>query len=222
MNVSADKPMGGRGPGETTRLRDAAARTDAPSGGADQTEGEGGGATRHPSVMAAERSFVTVLFTDIVDSTSRALELGDHQWLDLMAAHEAMSRAAVDRFGGRIVRMTGDGMLATFTHVMGGVLCAASIVEQSAEFGIQVRAGLHAGECERRGSRDGGLVFHIGARIAALAGAEEILVSQTVWDLVLGSGLEFEAHGRHALKGLDGKWTVYALRSREADVARMP
>jgi class 3 adenylate cyclase len=172
------------------------------------------------SMIAGRRSFVTVLFTDIVDSTRHALEMGDHQWLALQEDHGRMSAAAVDRFRGQVLRSTGDGMLATFTSAIAGALCAARIVESSPSFGIHLRAGIHAGECEGRGRRMGGLVFHIGARIVDLAGPDQILVSQTIPDLTVGSGLEFQPYGRHVLKGLRQEWTVYELRSREADLRK--
>jgi len=175
----------------------------------------GGEETARASVRAARRSFVTVLFTDIVGSTQRAVDLGDHQWLDLQAAYQAMATEAVGRFRGRVQRTMGDGMLATFSSAIAAAMCAARISEASASFGLQVRAGLHAGECERRGRSLGGLVFNIGARIADLADGNEVLVSQTVKDLVIGSDLEFETHGWQELDGLPGGWEVYELTSRE-------
>lgn len=173
------------------------------------------------SLVAARRSFVSVLFTDIVDSTRHALEMGDHRWLELLEAYEAMVTRAVERFRGYVVRTTGDGTVATFVSAVSAALCAARIAEHSESFGIEVRVGLHAGECERRGRTLGGLVFHIGARVAGLAGAGQILASRTIVDLLVGSGLEFEPFGRHVLKGLAGEWSVFELRSREADIRHM-
>lgn len=219
MSASAEKPVGGREePGSPV---DVDPRPDETGPRAEDERLDGSDVPPRASLVAARRSFVTVLFTDIVDSTRRAAEMGDHRWLELQAAHEAMATQALERFHGRVLRTTGDGLVATFGNAVSGVLCAARMVERSRQYGIALRAGLHAGECERHGRSMGGLVFHIGARIVELAGAEEILVSQTIPDLVVGSGLKFEPHGRHVLKGLDGKWTVYELRSREADVRTM-
>jgi class 3 adenylate cyclase len=170
-------------------------------------------------VRAASRSFVTVLFTDLVDSTRRAAELGDHRWLALQGAHEAMTVRAIRRFRGRVLQPLGDGMLATFPSAMAGTLCAARIVEASRELGLEVRAGLHAGECERRERRMGGLVFHVGARIVGLAGPGEVLMSQTVSALLLGSGLACRPRGCHELKGLAGAWEIWRLEPRPRDLA---
>lgn len=170
------------------------------------------------SVRAARRTFVTVLFTDVVDSTRRAAEMGDRRWLDLQAAHEEMSVAAVRRFRGRVLRTMGDGLLATFGTPLAAAFCAARVSEASSRFGIEIRAGLHAGECERRGGRLGGLVFHVGARIAALAGPGQVLLSQTTVALLDGADLECRPYGRRELKGLAGRWDVWELHSREGIV----
>jgi class 3 adenylate cyclase len=170
------------------------------------------------SVRAARRAFVTVLFTDVVDSTRRAAEMGDRRWLDLQGAHEAMSVAAVRRFRGRVLRTMGDGLLATFGTPLAAALCAARVSEASSRFGIDIRAGLHAGECERRGRRLGGLVFHVGARIAALAGPGQVLMSRTTVALLDGADLECRPYGHRELKGLAGRWDVWELRSREGIV----
>jgi class 3 adenylate cyclase len=152
----------------------------------------------------------TVLFTDIVDSTRRAAELGDRGWRDLLGRHDDLTREHISRFQGREVKHTGDGFLATFDGPTRAVRCATTLVDLMPQIGIEIRSGLHTGECEVRGDDIGGIAVHIGARIAALAKSREVLVSRTVKDLVNGSGITFEDRGTHVLKGIPAAWELYA------------
>ena len=161
--------------------------------------------------MAVDRVLATVLFTDIVGSTEKAATLGDHRWRDLLDNHHATIQNNLTRFRGRKVKTTGDGILATFDGPARGVRCACAISEETRPLGIEVRAGLHTGECEMIGDDVGGIAVHIGARVAALAGAGEVLVSSTVKDLVAGSGLRFGDRGSQALKGVPGEWHIFAV-----------
>jgi class 3 adenylate cyclase len=160
----------------------------------------------HPS----DRVLATVLFTDIVDSTRRAAELGDHSWRELLERHDQLTRAEIARFQGREVKHTGDGFLATFDGPTRAVRCATTLAERMPDLGIDVRSGLHTGECELRGDDIGGIAVHIGARIAALAQAGEVLVSSTVKELVNGSGISFQDRGTHLLKGVPAEWKLFA------------
>ena len=161
-------------------------------------------------VPELDRVLATVLFTDIVGSTERAVELGDRRWRDLLGEHDATVRRELDRFRGREVDTAGDGFLATFDGPARAVRCAMSAGEAIRELGVEIRAGVHTGECEVDGPKVRGIAVHTGARIASLAGAGEGLVSQTVKDLVSGSGLAFEDRGFHELKGVPGEWRIYA------------
>jgi class 3 adenylate cyclase len=161
-----------------------------------------------------DRVLATVLFTDIVDSTRRAVELGDRRWREFLERHDEITRAEITRFRGRVVKNTGDGFLATFDGPTRAVRCAIALAEGLPESGIAVRCGLHTGECEIRGDDIGGISVHIGARIAALAQAGEVLVSSTVKDLVTGSGIAFQDHGTHMLKGLPGEWKLFTPEGR--------
>src|SRR6478752_4770162 len=158
-----------------------------------------------------DRVLATVLFTDIVDSTHRAAEMGDRDWHALLDAHDAIVRAQLNRFRGREVNTSGDGFLAMFDGPQRAIRCAMAIRDAVAALGIEVRAGLHTGECEIRGDDIGGIAVHIGARVSALAGTSEVLVSSTLRDLVIGSGLEFEDRGSRELKGVPDPWRVLAL-----------
>jgi pimeloyl-ACP methyl ester carboxylesterase len=157
-----------------------------------------------------DRVLATVLFTDIVGSTERAVELGDRRWRDLLGAHDAAVRRELDRFRGREVDTAGDGFLASFDGPARAVRCAISAGEAVRQLGVEIRAGVHTGECELDGPKIRGIAVHTGARIASLAGPGEVLVSQTVKDLVSGSGLGFEDRGLRELKGVPGEWRVYA------------
>jgi class 3 adenylate cyclase len=161
-------------------------------------------------VPEPDRVLATVLFTDIVGSTERAAELGDRRWRDLLGAHDAAVRHELDRFRGREVDTAGDGFLASFDGPARAVRCAISAGEAVRELGVEIRAGVHTGECELDGPKIRGIAVHTGARIASLARPGEVLVSQTVKDLVSGSGLAFEDRGLRELKGVPGEWRVYA------------
>src|SRR6185312_10603651 len=161
--------------------------------------------------VAEDRVLATVLFTDIVDSTRRAAELGDRDWRALLDAHDAVVRSQLARFRGREVNTSGDGFLAMFGGPQRAIRCAMAIRDAVQVLGIEVRAGLHTGECEVRGDDIGGIGVHIGARVSALAGANEVLVSSTLHDLVIGSGIEFEDRGTHDLKGVPGEWRLFAV-----------
>ncbi|MCV7408697.1 hydrolase [Mycobacterium florentinum] len=163
--------------------------------------------------VADDRVLATVLFTDIVDSTRRAAELGDRDWRALLDGHDAIVRAQLNRFRGREVKTSGDGFLAMFDGPQRAIRCAMAIRDAVHTLGIEVRAGLHTGECEVRGDDIGGIGVHIGARVSALAGANDVLVSSTLRDLVIGSGLEFEARGTHQLKGVPDEWRLFAVAS---------
>jgi pimeloyl-ACP methyl ester carboxylesterase len=157
-----------------------------------------------------ERALATVLFTDIVGSTERAAELGDRAWRDLLERHDATVRRQLAVHRGREVKTLGDGFLAVFDGPARAIRCAAAIREELAAIGIEVRSGIHTGEVELIGEDVGGMAVNIGARIGALAGSGEVLVSSTVRELVVGSGLEFADRDRHALKGAPGEWHLYA------------
>jgi class 3 adenylate cyclase len=160
----------------------------------------------------ADRVLAAVLFTDIVDSTAHAARLGDRGWHDVLDDHDRRVRAAVEGAGGRVVKTTGDGVLARFDAAGRAVRCAQAIVAEGGQLGLGVRAGVHAGECEVRGDDLAGLTVHVGARVTALAAAGEVLVTGTVRDLVIGSDLAFEERGRYVLRGVPGEWTVLAVR----------
>jgi class 3 adenylate cyclase len=167
--------------------------------------------TGEPSVAAeVNRALATVLFTDIVDSTGSAAATGDHVWRDILDRHDTETRRVVERFGGHVVKHTGDGTLATFDSPARAVHCARTLRDTLAREGITIRAGLHTGEIERRDDDISGIGVHIGARIAALAGPGDVLVSRTVHDLVVGSDLRFDDRGSQTLKGIPSQWQVYA------------
>jgi class 3 adenylate cyclase len=158
-----------------------------------------------------DRVLATVLFTDIVGSTDAAVRLGDRRWHDLLEAHGALIRRELGNFRGREISTAGDGFLATFDGPARAIRCACSISNAVRKLGIEVRAGLHTGECERMGDNIGGIAVHIGARVASLAGGGEVLVSRTVKDLVAGSGLSFADRGPHSLRGIPGEWQLFAV-----------
>jgi len=159
-----------------------------------------------------ERVLATVLFTDIVGSTERARELGDRRWRDLVERHHEVVRRDLDRFRGTEVDTAGDGFLATFDGPARAIRSGKAIVESVRSLGLEIRAGLHTGEVERVGGGVRGIAVHTGARVASHAGAGEVLVSQTVKDLVAGSGIEFEDRGTRELKGIPGEWRLFAVR----------
>jgi class 3 adenylate cyclase len=158
----------------------------------------------------SDRVLATVLYTDIVGSTELAAQVGDRRWKELLADHDALAESEVERFRGRKVKSTGDGVLATFDGPGRAIRCACAIREAVRSLGIDVRAGLHSGEIEFQGDDVAGMAVHIGARVSALAGAGEVFVSSTVKDLVAGSGIDFEDRGEHKLKGVPGSWKLYA------------
>lgn len=163
-----------------------------------------------PEPSDVNRVLATILVTDIVDSTRLASELGDARWRSLLDRHDAVVREQLASFRGREIRSTGDGVLATFDGAARAVHCAESVRDALRPLGIEVRAGLHTGEVESRGAGVDGVAVHIAARVAELAGAGEILVSQTVKDLTVGARLKLAERGSHALKGVPGTWRVYA------------
>jgi len=162
-------------------------------------------------IPVPDRALVTVLYTDIVGSTERALLLGDQRWRQLLDSHDALTRRELRRFRGREVNTTGDGFVAAFDGPARAVQCAQAIVAGATVLGLELRAGLHAGECETRGDDLAGITMHVGARVTALAGPGEVLVSEMVRDLVEGSGIEFEPRGDHELKGLPNMWELFAV-----------
>ena len=162
-------------------------------------------------VPERDRVLATVLFTDIVGSTERAVALGDNAWRALLDDHDQLVRDRINRFRGRCIKTTGDGVLATFDGPGRAVRCAQAIRDDVHAIGISIRAGLHSGEVELRGDDVGGIAVHIGARVAAIAQPGQVLVSSTVKDLVAGSGLSFSEAGDHTLKGVPGTWRLFAV-----------
>jgi class 3 adenylate cyclase len=160
---------------------------------------------------ALDRVLATVLFTDVVGSTAKLAELGDRGWRDLVERHDATVRAQLARYRGRELDTAGDGFFVSFDGPARAVRCAEAIVEAVKPLGLQIRAGVHTGEVETISEKVVGIAVNIGARLGALAGASEVLVSQTVKDLVAGSGLAFEDRGVHELKGIPGAWHAYAV-----------
>src|SRR4029077_17000201 len=166
-------------------------------------------APRHDRVLA------TVLFTDIVSSTDRAAEIGAARWRELLAEHDHLVRRALDRFEGREIKTTGDGFLATFDGPARAIRCAEAIHDFVLPIAVAVRAGLHTGEIDLVDGDVGGIAVHLGARVMAEAGAGETVVSSTVKDLVVGSGITFEDRGEHQLKGVPGIWRLFAVSRSE-------
>lgn len=163
------------------------------------------------SGAVTERMLTTIVFTDIVGSTARAAELGDDRWRDLLDNHDSTVRRELERFRGREVNTAGDGFVATFSSPSIALDCAEAIIAAVGLLGIEVRVGVHAGEVEVRGEDIAGMAVHIGARVAAIAGAGEVLVSSTVREIVTGSLRKFTDHGEHTLKGVPGTWRLWAL-----------
>jgi class 3 adenylate cyclase len=165
------------------------------------------------SLPAPDRILSTVLFTDIVDSTQRAAEVGDSEWRALIRRHDDIIRSQLQHFGGREIDRTGDESLSAFDSPARAIRCAQTICAAMHGIGLRVRAGVHSGEFEVLGDHLGGIAVHIGARISALAGPDEVLVSQTVKEAVIGSGITFDDRGTHELKGVPGQWQLYAVTS---------
>jgi class 3 adenylate cyclase len=160
---------------------------------------------------SSDRVLATVLFTDIVGSTEHAAALGDHAWRELLDRHDRLTRREIDRFSGREIKTLGDGFLAAFDGPGRAVRWARAITQEARRIGIEVRCGLHTGECEVRHDDLAGLAVHLGARIGGLAQPGEVLVSTTVKDLVIGSAIEFSDRGEHHLKGVPGSWKLFAV-----------
>ena len=157
------------------------------------------------------RALATILFTDIVGSTQQASALGDRRWTGLLESHDALASSIVDQHGGRLVRHTGDGVLATFDGPGRAIRCAAAFRDALAALGITIRAGLHSGEVEQRGEDIGGIAVHLAARVLEQAGPNEVLTSSAVPLLVAGSRIEFEDRGERELKGISGSWRLFAV-----------
>jgi len=167
------------------------------------------GARRAPE---PDRVLASVLFTDIVGSTERAASLGDRRWKELLEHHDVITRRVVEQHRGRLVKTTGDGVLATFDGPGRAIRCARELRETLRSHDIEIRAGLHTGEIELRGEDVGGIAVHIGARVAAMADTGELLVSGAVPPLMAGSGIEFDDRGAHTLKGVPGEWRLYSVK----------
>jgi class 3 adenylate cyclase len=162
-------------------------------------------------LLEPKRLLATVLFTDIVGSTERASRLGDRRWRELLDVHDELAHQVVEEFGGRLVKTTGDGIMATFDGPGRGIRCAATLREELRGIGLQIRAGLHTGEVEQRDSDVGGIAVHLAARVMAVAGPGEILISRTVRDLVVGANIGVEDRGSQVLKGIEGSWQLFAI-----------
>jgi class 3 adenylate cyclase len=153
----------------------------------------------------------TILFTDLVDATARASELGDRRWRETLEQHHRLIRTQLGYFRGREMDTAGDGFFATFDGPARAIRCACAIRDGVRELGLEIRAGLHTGECELMDDKIGGIAVHIGARVASVAQPGEVLVSRTVKDLVAGSGIGLDDRGQQTLKGIAGEWQLYAV-----------
>jgi class 3 adenylate cyclase len=160
-----------------------------------------------------ERTLATVLFTDIVGSTERAGQVGDRRWAELLDTHDRLARELVAQLDGRLVKSTGDGILALFDRPGRGIRCATGLRDRLKGSGVEIRAGVHTGEVQLRGDDVGGIAVHFAARVMAAAAPGEVLVSGTVHDLVAGSDYVLEDRGAHALKGIGGEWRLFAVRA---------
>ena len=167
----------------------------------------------------SDRMLATVLFTDIVDSTGKALELGDRAWRDLLEHHHSIVRRELMRFRGREIDTAGDGFLAAFDGPARAIRCACAVIDRVRELGIDIRAGLHTGECEIADGKVAGIAVHTGARVTANAQAGEVVVSSTVKDLVAGSGIEFKDRGIHELKGIPGEWRLFGVERKAVNAS---
>ena len=163
------------------------------------------------TLPAPDRFLSTVLFTDIVESTKQAASVGDTAWRSRLERHNAVVRSQLEHFGGREIKQTGDGFLSAFDSPAKAIRCAITICHDMSELGLQVRAGIHLGECEALDDDLGGIAVHIGARIGSAAGPGEVLVSGTVKEAVTGSDIDFKHRGTHELKGVPGRWELYAV-----------
>jgi len=165
---------------------------------------------RDSVAIELERVLATVLFTDIVDSTRSAAEAGDHAWRRLLDSHDQLAKQMVEKHRGSLIKTTGDGILATFDGPGRAVRCALALGTATRQIGLPLRAGLHTGEIEIRGRDIGGIAVHAAARVMAQCRSNEVLVSRVVTDLVAGAGLKFSERGSHELKGLPGRWDLFA------------
>ena len=161
-------------------------------------------------IELTDRVLATVLFTDIVNSTAKATEFGDRRWRELLDAHDRAAAQVIDQHRGKLVKSTGDGILATFDGPGRGVRCALALGEVARQIGVPLRAGLHTGEVEVRGNDIGGIAVHVAARVMGQSGVNEVLVSRVVTDLVAGAGLKFSERGSFGLKGIPGSWDLFA------------
>ena len=168
---------------------------------------------RRPIVVDTDRVLTTVLFTDIVGSTAQVAGMGDRRWRSVLDEHDGVAIREVERFRGRMVKTTGDGVLAIFDGPARAIRCAQAIGQGAAPLGLQIRAGLHTGEIERRGKDVSGVAVHLAQRVCGLAAGSEVLVSRTIVDLVAGSAIEFEDRGEHELKGVPGRWRLYSVEA---------
>ena len=166
-----------------------------------------------PAVEAGDRALATVLFTDIVGSTEHARQVGDRRWGELLDLHDRLARELVGQLQGRLVKSTGDGILALFDRPGRGIRCATALRDRLRGTGMEIRAGVHTGEVQLRGDDVGGIGVHFAARVMAAAAPGEVLVSGTVHDLVAGSDYVLEDRGAHALKGIGGEWRLFAVRA---------
>jgi class 3 adenylate cyclase len=166
-----------------------------------------------PAVEAGDRALATVLFTDIVGSTEHARQVGDRRWGELLDLHDRLARELVGQLQGRLVKSTGDGVLALFDRPGRGIRCATALRDRLRGSGMEIRAGVHTGEVQLRGDDVGGIAVHFAARVMAAAAPGEVLVSGTVHDLVAGSDYVLEDRGAHALKGIGGEWRLFAVRA---------
>jgi class 3 adenylate cyclase len=164
-------------------------------------------------VASPERVLTTVMFTDIVGSTARAADLGDRRWKELLDSYDGFVLRQLDRFRGQQVKSTGDGTLATVDGPRRAIACAVAIREGVRALGLEVRAGLHAGEVDLRGEDLAGIAVHLAERVCSSAGPGEVLVTRTVVDLVAGSGITFDDRGEHELKGVPARWRLFAVKS---------
>ena len=166
---------------------------------------------QHHVIISTARVLATVLFTDIVASTKRAAEVGDYRWRQILDDHDELVVRQVKRFRGKMVKRTGDGVLTTFDGPARAISCATAIRDGVRALDLEIRAGLHTGEVELRGDDIGGIAVHIAARVLDKAQPGEVLVSRTLTDLVVGSGIQFTDRGEHALKGVAGEWRLFAV-----------